>query len=480
MSASVRDLLAEAERTAWDVAVGVRDPRALVGAWPEFHHRATQALAAVPEGVSTQISVDRAVAERDTHRAQLDASTVAHRADADPRVLRVGQLLGAAADLVAPAAAGEPDAPDSLLAHGTAWRARVAEITGTIARTTRESLQETPGAVPDHLSYLAGLQDVERRSAELTARAMPADRHSVMEDVFTATPRLSEDVHEVLSAWAVQARQTLAPDNPTPSVADIKTVTADLTLLGSHTARVVMAEARDRGSRPGQLDRVREDLNAATLGWRDVHGAWPGRVFGPSPATRRQLDASEALHRCLDTVTRPHGTWRTGAELVEQVPDLATAAAALRQVTATSHELASQYQRMPAAHLQAGRLIAPARALDVSTRADDSDRRAVTKEEATLLQAQRTGSWVTLAPVDLRAVTTAIDAQPAKTRQARAAVRASVRDLPPAPAEQDVARRASAAAFPALPGRRGTRQENTTARPVTSRQPERDQGHGRD
>lgn len=82
----------------------------------------------------------------------------------------------------------------------------------------------------------------------------------------------------------------------------------------------------------------------------------PGRqrVFGPSLGTRRQAQASRALHRTLDVITRPDGTWLDGSQLVERVPDLTVVASALRQGTLMSHQLGTTHHGMPDAHREAG------------------------------------------------------------------------------------------------------------------------------
>lgn len=218
--------------------------------------------------------------------------------------------------------------------------------------------------MPLAMNSLTGLWEVENRSHELTALTMPAARDSVLHDTAAAQPRLDGDVREVLAAWAIQAKWTLSAENPTPSLIDIRGATTDLALLSAHTTRVLVAEAGDKGMDSDQLDGLRHSLNDAAVGWRDVHKAWPSKVFDPVPATRERHDASNALSLVLDGYTRPGGVWLEGPALAAHLADaLPAVAAALREGTRSSYELAATYQLMPLAHVDAGRLIAPARTL---------------------------------------------------------------------------------------------------------------------
>lgn len=187
MSATVRELLAEAERLTWDVANGPRDAWALATAWPDFQHRATQALEAIPDASYTWVTLHRNALTRAAQQADLDNPEAAvRRSEADPRVLRVGQLLGAAADLVSAAGADEPGSPASLQVERTVWMARVAEITGTMARAARTALENAGDDMPAAPNYYARLWDVEQYSTGLTDSAMPDERKSVLEDAVAA------------------------------------------------------------------------------------------------------------------------------------------------------------------------------------------------------------------------------------------------------------------------------------------------------
>ncbi|MGB3257758.1 MAG: hypothetical protein WBA72_07175, partial [Ornithinimicrobium sp.] len=100
MSTTARELLAEAERLTWEVVAGERDPRALACAWPDFQHRATYAFEAIPETPHTGLTVQRQAIARAVRSAELDADLTLRRALADPNVVRISHLLGAATDLV--------------------------------------------------------------------------------------------------------------------------------------------------------------------------------------------------------------------------------------------------------------------------------------------------------------------------------------------------------------------------------------------
>ncbi len=131
MSTSARELLAEAERLTWEVVVGARDPRALACAWPDFQNRATYAFEAIPETSYTGLTVQRQAIARAVRSAELDADLTLRRALADPHVVRIGQLLGAATDLVSDASLSQPITgmsrllSDTLADHGVVgWRHR--------------------------------------------------------------------------------------------------------------------------------------------------------------------------------------------------------------------------------------------------------------------------------------------------------------------------------------------------------------------
>ncbi len=214
-------------------------------------------------------------------------------------------------------------------------------------------------------------------------------------------------------------------ENPTPSLIDIRGATADLALLSAHTTRVLVAEAREKDMNPGHLDGLRDSLNEAALGWRDVHQAWPNKVFGPSAATREQHDASTALRHALDGYTRPDGAWLEGPELVARIGRaLPAVSAALREGTRSSYDIATVYQLMPPAHVDAGRLFAPARALSGSV--NPTERASLSDDERTRLDARKKGGWVPLATSDLLSVIEALDEQTKRTWTARATVRRSM------------------------------------------------------
>ncbi len=146
------------------------------------------------------------------------------------------------------------------------------------------------------------------------------------------------------------------------------------------------------------------------MGWRDVHHARPNKVFGPTAATREQHDASEALRHVLDGYTRPEGTWLQGTELAARIGQaLPPVSAALREATRSSHDIAAVYQLMPPAHVQAGRLIAPARAL--SGTVNPTGRASLSDDERTRLAARKKGGWVPLATSDLLFVNEALEEQ---------------------------------------------------------------------
>jgi len=431
VSTSARELLVEAERLTWEVVVGARDPRALACAWPDFANRATHAFEAIPETSYTGRTVQNQAIARAVRSAELDADLTLRRALADPNVVRISQLLGAATDLVSDASVSQPITGTSRSLDREAWLAAVGEMTGQIARATRESLEQARDIMPLAMNSMTRLWEVEEHSRALTAAAMPAARDSVLHDAAAAHPRLHGDVREVLAAWAAQAKWTLSSENPTPSLIDIRGATADLALLSAHTTRVLVAEAREKDMNPAQLDGLRDSLNEAALGWRDVHQAWPNKVFGPSAATREQHDASTALRRALDGHTRPDGAWLQGPELVAHIGHaLPAVSAALREGTRSSYDIATVYQLMPPAHVEARRLFAPARAL--SDTVNPTERASLSDDEQTRLDARKKGGWVPLATSDLLSVNEALDEQTKRTWTARATVRRSLH--PPTPA----------------------------------------------
>ena len=425
MSTTVRELLAEAERLTWEVVVGDRDPRALACAWPDFQNRATYAFEAIPETSFTGRTVQRQAIARAVRSAELDDDLTLRRALADPQVVRIGQLLGAATDLVCDASVSQSITGMSRSVDREAWLATVGEMTGQIARATREALEQARDIMPLAMNSMTGLWEVEEHSRALTATPSPAARDSVLHDAAAAHPRLDGDLREVLGAWVTQATWTLSNENPTPSVMDIRGATADLAILSAHTTRVLVAEARQKEMNPEQLDGLRDALNEAALGWRDVHQAWPNKIFGPRPATRGQHDASTALRRVLEEYTRPEGTWLEGPELLARIGHaLPAVSAALREGTRSSYDIAAVYQLMPPAHVEAGRLIAPARALPGSV--DTTEQVSLSEVERTRLDARKKGGWVPLATSDLLSVTEALDEQTKRTWTARATVRGSM------------------------------------------------------
>ncbi len=93
MSTSARELLAEAERVAWDVVVGDRDPRGLACAWPDFQNRVRHAFEAIPETSYSGHAVQRQAMARAVRSAEFDSDLTLRRALADPNVVRISQLL---------------------------------------------------------------------------------------------------------------------------------------------------------------------------------------------------------------------------------------------------------------------------------------------------------------------------------------------------------------------------------------------------
>lgn len=79
---------------------------------------------------------------------------------------------------------------------------------------------------------------------------------------------------------------------------------------------------------------------------------------------------------------------------------------------------------MPDAHVEAGRLFDPPRALSVATRRDEQA--LITGAETALLAAQRKGAWVSVEKADLRPVNEKLTGHLERTRQARVTVRATI------------------------------------------------------
>jgi hypothetical protein len=426
MTATVGDLIAEAERHLWDLAAETApDADALGAAWPLFQRRSQAALAVAPP-INNSVAFMHYNGLRHSARQAVDRG-VRQLRDATPHagIQRASHLLGAAADLMHGGVVGE--AGPAGTSQAEAWQARIAEMIHTTAHTTRVALTRDPGTTGRCQArtrrHATELGLIEYHAAALSAQVLPEHRRTPYDDLAATTPGREGQLADVLASWRAHAGRTLALDNPTPSVADIQRVTVDLALLAAHARVILTADAAQRGVDPDVVTRLNQDFVAVARGWRDLLESWP-RVFGATSASDLQTEATDGLRTTLNAITRPDGHWLDATELAAHTHDWPATVAGVRQVMASTHQLAVHYARLPAAHAETGKLFAPARALSAAARAVDGVKLNAAQQE--LLAARRLGRWVVLQPADVHAVTAAAAAQPDRTRQLRDAVYATI------------------------------------------------------
>lgn len=328
MSASVEELLEEAQRLAWDLAAAlprqqvprVRQAagqlRAQVRAWPEAATAAGHALRSVPLSPVDRVGLTVALQAVDMV-AGLRVPDRAADTDLDPRMARIGVLLGAVGDLMN----GEPSAATTLEARdAAAVRDKITAVVETCASSTLGFAGVATKLMTKAPSWGPALEAVgfELRRVSVVP---PPDRAGRFDDL-TAVAGADPSRGGVISRWQAVARGHLTAEAAAVSSASVGVLMDDLALVSGWAGAVVTRV----GVRAGVVDAVTARDAAASLD--DAGRAWSVaaqalsrvRTGGPPPLV--QLETSRQLRDTLRAVFTDPAGLKGGAEVAHLVGEM--------------------------------------------------------------------------------------------------------------------------------------------------------------
>jgi len=361
----------------WDVTA--LDGPALAAAWPAFAGHASHALAAVPlPDEATRLLIHRAAGPR------YGPNRWGPLVDAEPELhlLRAGQALAAAADLLNRYAA--PPASAAARNDTDLVRRRIAECLFIGAHATALGLGEHANQLRPARAGIAfeqpglrlavngaGLAQSRRLASELaTLQAHTA--HYLAGQPSPDTWRRSENfvdpdrLPHALAGWEVTAMRVLHAQPP--SVRDLAGIAHTEQALLTHTIVLFNAAARAAVIDPDDFaSQIRPRLENAQTAWGDVAASWPAQMTTPAPPSLAGVKASAHLHQALDEITRGDNVWATPA-LIAKREHLVDVAGLLRDAVEASSGRAERFAELPAELAAAGYLRAPARLLAATER----------------------------------------------------------------------------------------------------------------
>ena len=229
--------------------------RALLAGWPGLAAAAGHALTAVPLDPGPRDVLVRSSLDR--------VSGWGAQAEPDARLRRMGELLGAVADLLAgePRAVGAGDVEDAFRA-----RSRILATVETAARWTSATVAMW-GA--DRAGMASDFERLGARAHDAVTHP-PGQRSGGLDDV-TAVTRDDPTLAGAVARWRLATREAVDPAAAAGSSRGVQAAAADLGLVATWCA--VMA-GRDGVLPAAQAARVRGRCVAAGEAWSAAAAPW--------------------------------------------------------------------------------------------------------------------------------------------------------------------------------------------------------------
>lgn len=364
MATRAGELVAQAERHAWDLAVELQgrdlarpgeDVKLIgsrqVAAWPRLAASGSRCLEVLPLHFLDRGGQNEMVFHL-RHIAGLAGWRAAGTAAPDERLVHMTKLLGGTADLLTgvPAPADYRDV--------LAIRDRVASILATSARFTR-ACTDYHQPHSSRASMLRSLDAIARCSTNVYV-TRPGERGSRLEDVLV--PDRSGDLPSVLAQWQAEATRTLVPESAASSTIAVQAVATDMAVILRATATTIQAAGHAGLLDPAAAREAVEHLGRAMSRWVEAARAWTPKVTAGGPRSPEQVQASRQLHDVVQVGWRDNTGWRTPDQLAATI-DVRQATRDLLAALPLLEQTARQYAATVETLVRSGVLLTPARAL---------------------------------------------------------------------------------------------------------------------
>lgn len=286
--AQLTDQLLPAYRPGLEAGLTPQRPQPPLRVWPRFRYDVSRAIRTTLGPRLPTYPVDEAVHTLSRHW-KLPARQFSDLDDAEQRLARIGQLVGAAGDLVASA----PSDPD-------ASRAIAARMAGLIGATSRAVVASAGRAGRGRPDLLASLVQVGREAAAVLDAHAGASQKSALDQVTAEPTTVLDGPAARLVSASLAWRRASAACEPSSEVMIQSAVMS---------GRVAVAAWKliDHAVEIGALDEAvrepaRQRLRAAAMAWGEVAQSWRGYVTSaPRPEAVRH--AAMELNLALADVT---------------------------------------------------------------------------------------------------------------------------------------------------------------------------------
>lgn len=315
MPVTVGDLLEEAQRASWDLALGITDPVANhrderdrhLAAWGQLAAAGARALRVVPD------------VDRNTYRdvlLTLDqlAGLKPTARPPHPGLLRTRDLLAASADLLD---VRRSDVAASTGRDRAALRDRLGAVLEAAARATvihdeATSPTSRSRARAGFGSYRAGLDNliVQLRAVTTT---MPGQRGSTLTDLVAARDSDSGSA-AALEQWERAALGALHVETAGVATRSVQAIAVDAALIAHVSARAFTAAAGGGEVLAWAADEVRAGLDDEARAWVRASQSWTGLRGGGQVGEELAL-ASRTLRAAVSDQFRTGGGWKPSGEL---------------------------------------------------------------------------------------------------------------------------------------------------------------------
>lgn len=314
MTTSTGELVDQAQRVAWDLVQALPDSswhrRAEARALVEGHLRGWPALAqAGIRALRSTVVPGEDYQRYQPARAALErvAAQVPTEGPGDPRLERLGVIVGAVADLVDGTALGESWTEQDL----AAFRDKIGAVLESAARTTAGYLDVAFTTTP---AWGRGVRDLTAVAETLHVAAVthPGRRAGALDDV--GVPEHGHRLEEAMRVWAVSVEDHLAFHVSAAAPRTLRAIAREAALVSRATAASMTA-----GGHADVLDRAAAQkaagaAAAAAAQWAKTAETWID-VGGGRNNTPEHFTAGRQLRRAIAETFRAEDGWIRGDQL---------------------------------------------------------------------------------------------------------------------------------------------------------------------